>query len=322
MTEDSVPGAMHRTVLLDEAVEALAIDEARRDGLFVDGTFGRGGHSRLILSRLSERGRLLAFDKDPQAVAVAEGLARQDARFAIEHHSFATLAQALDARGIGQVDGVLMDLGISSPQVDEAARGFSFRADGPLDMRMDTTRGVPAAEWLASETQDNLEKVIREYGEERFAFQIAKAIVARRAIEPIVSTGQLAALVAGAVKTREKGKDPATRTFQAVRIFINKELEDLEAGLNQAYARLAPFGRLVVISFHSLEDRIVKRFLASKASVPQPDRRLPIRAADLPRPQMKLLARVRPGAAEVDANPRARSAVMRAAMRLPEGGAA
>jgi 16S rRNA (cytosine1402-N4)-methyltransferase len=325
MTEPSASGASgyaHRTVLLEEAVDALAIDEARRDGLYVDGTFGRGGHSRLILSRLSARGRLLAFDKDTQAIAVARQLAADDARFAVEHDSFATMAAALSARGIAQVDGVLLDLGISSPQVDEAARGFSFRADGPLDMRMDTTRGLSAAAWLATETRDNLEKVIREYGEERFAFQIAEAIVARRSVEPIVTTGQLAALVAGAVKTREKGKDPATRTFQAVRIFVNQELEDLEAGLNQAYARLAPFGRLVVISFHSLEDRIVKRFMASKASVPQPDRRLPIRAVDLPQPDMKLLGKMKPSAAEIAANPRARSAVMRCAMRLPHGVAA
>ncbi len=325
MTEPSASGASgyaHRTVLLEEAVDALAIDEARRDGLYVDGTFGRGGHSRLILSRLSARGRLLAFDKDTQAIAVARQLAADDARFAVEHDSFATMAAALSARGIAQVDGVLLDLGISSPQVDEAARGFSFRADGPLDMRMDTTRGLSAAAWLATETRDNLEKVIREYGEERFAFQIAEAIVARRSVEPIVTTGQLAALVAGAVKTREKGKDPATRTFQAVRIFVNQELEDLEAGLNQAYARLAPFGRLVVISFHSLEDRIVKRFMASKASVPQPDRRLPIRAVDLPQPDMKLLGKMKPSAAEIAANPRARSAVMRCAMRLPHGAAA
>ena len=319
MTEQSASGYIHRTVLLDEAVDALALDDARRDGIYVDGTFGRGGHSRLILSRLSARGRLVAFDKDPQAVAVAQQLARDDGRFAIEHDSFATMRAALAARGIAQVDGVLLDLGISSPQVDEAARGFSFRADGPLDMRMDTTRGMPASEWLATETQDNLEKVIREYGEERFAFQIAKAIVARRAVEPIATTGQLAALVAGAVKTREKGKDPATRTFQAVRIFINQELEDLEAGLTQAFGLLAPFGRLVVISFHSLEDRIVKRFLASKASVPQPDRRLPIRASELPQPEAKLIARMKPSDAEIAANPRARSAVMRCAMRLPQG---
>lgn len=322
MTGQSASGYVHRTVLLDEAIDALALDDARRDGIYVDGTFGRGGHSRLLLSQLSERGRLIAFDKDPQAVAAAEQLASEDSRFAIVHDSFATMESALRARGIAQVDGVLLDLGISSPQVDEAARGFSFRADGPLDMRMDTTRGVPASEWLATASQDNLEKVIREYGEERFAFQIAKAIVARRAVEPIATTGQLAALVAGAVKTREKGKDPATRTFQAVRIFINQELEDLETGLTQAFGLLAPFGRLVVISFHSLEDRIVKHFLANKASVPQPDRRLPIRASELPQPLAKLLGKRKPSDAEVAANPRARSAVMRCAMRLPQEGRA
>ncbi len=318
MNDVTVPEYTHRTVLLDEAIDALEIRDARRDGIFVDGTFGRGGHSKKILGQLSAQGRLLAFDKDTQAVAVAEQLAAGDQRFSIVHDSFATMGEASSALGVAQVDGVLMDLGLSSPQVDQAARGFSFRADGPLDMRMDTTRGMPASAWLATETQDNLEKVIRDYGEERFAFQIAKAIVARRAVEPITSTGQLAALVAGAVKTREKGKDPATRTFQAVRIFINKELEELEAGLTQAYGLLAPYGRLVVISFHSLEDRIVKRFMASKASVPQPDRRLPIRAVDLPQPEMKLLTRIKPSETEIAANPRARSAVMRSAMRLPE----
>jgi 16S rRNA (cytosine1402-N4)-methyltransferase len=318
MNDVTVPEYTHRTVLLDEAIDAREIRDARRDGIFVDGTFGRGGHSKKILGQLSAQGRLLAFDKDTQAVAVAEQFAAGDQRFSIVHDSFATMEEALSSRDVAQVDGVLMDLGLSSPQVDQAARGFSFRADGPLDMRMDTTRGMPASAWLATETQENLEKVIRDYGEERFAFQSAKAIVARRAVEPITSTGQLAALVAGAVKTREKGKDPATRTFQAVRIFINKELEELEAGLTQAYGLLAPYGRLVVISFHSLEDRIVKRFMASKASVPQPDRRLPIRAADLPQPVMKLLARTKPSDAEIAANPRARSAVMRCAMRLPE----
>ena len=318
MNDVTVPEYTHRTVLLDEAIDALEICDARRDGIFVDGTFGRGGHSKKILGQLSAQGRLIAFDKDTQAVAVAEQLAAEDQRFSIVHDSFATMEAALSSRGMARLDGVLMDLGLSSPQVDQSERGFSFRADGPLDMRMDTTRGMPASAWLATETQDNLEKVIRDYGEERFAFQIAKAIVARRAVEPITSTGQLAALVAGAVKTREKGKDPATRTFQAVRIFINKELEELEAGLTQAYGLLAPYGRLVVISFHSLEDRIVKRFLASKASVPQPDRRLPIRAVDLPKPAMKLLARIKPSDAEIAANPRARSAVMRSAMRLPE----
>jgi len=320
MSYAAVPEYLHRTVLLDEAVDALSIVDARRDGIFVDGTFGRGGHSRHILERLSTKGRLVAFDKDPQAVAVAQKLAQEDSRFVIVHDSFATLDVQLAALNIEKIDGVLLDLGVSSPQVDEAERGFSFRADGPLDMRMDTTRGMAASEWLATATQENLEKVIRDYGEERFAFQIAKAIVARRAIEPLVSTRDFAALVASAVKTREKGKDPATRTFQAVRIFINQELEELEAGLNQAYERIAPFGRLVVISFHSLEDRIVKRFMADKANVPQPHRRLPVRAVDLPSPLMKLLGRVKPSEEEIAANPRSRSAVMRCAMRLAPGG--
>ena len=305
MTEtNTVPGAFqHRTVLLDEAVDALDLTGERINGTYIDGTFGRGGHSRLV-----------AFDKDPQAIATAEQV--QDPRFTIVHDSFATMIDALAARGISQVDGILLDLGISSPQVDDASRGFSFRQDGPLDMRMDTTRGMSAAEWLATATEQQLEKVIRDYGEERFAFQIAKAIVARRAIEPISTTREFAAIVANAVKTREKGKDPATRTFQAVRIFINKELEDLEAGLSAAYAVLAPGARMSVISFHSLEDRMVKQFLASKAKVEQPDRRLPIRAVDLPQPLMKLITKTKPSDLEVEANPRARSAVLRVAERL------
>jgi 16S rRNA (cytosine1402-N4)-methyltransferase len=314
-----VPEFLHRTVLLEEAVEALALQGARSDGIYLDGTFGRGGHSRRILSVLGGRGRLVAFDKDPQAIASASEIT--DPRFDIVHDSFATLDAALSTRGIGQVDGVLLDLGISSPQVDDAARGFSFRADGPLDMRMDTTRGLSAAEWLATETEENIEKVIRNYGEERFAFQIAKAIAASRAIAPISSTRQLAQIVARTVKTREKGKDPATRTFQAIRIYINQELEELEIGLQQAYVRLAPHGRLVVISFHSLEDRIVKRFMASKAHVEQPDRRLPIRAVDLPQPEMMLISKAKPSAEEVAGNPRSRSAVMRVAQRLPAAGA-
>jgi len=312
---NTVPGAFqHRTVLLDEAVDALDLTGERINGTYIDGTFGRGGHSRLILSRLGPQGRLVAFDKDPQAIAIAAAV--QDPRFTIVHDSFATMIDALAARGISQVDGILLDLGISSPQVDDASRGFSFRQDGPLDMRMDTTRGMSAAEWLATATQQQLEKVIRDYGEERFAFQIAKAIVARRAIQPISTTRELAAIVADTVKTREKGKDPATRTFQAVRIFINKELEDLEAGLSAAYAMLAPGARMSVISFHSLEDRMVKQFLASKAKVEQPDRRLPIRAVDLPQPLMKLITKTKPSDLEVEANPRARSAVLRVAERL------
>ncbi|HVK95472.1 MAG TPA: 16S rRNA (cytosine(1402)-N(4))-methyltransferase RsmH [Noviherbaspirillum sp.] len=319
MSEKAVSESQHRTVLLEEAVDALAIDGARANGVYVDGTFGRGGHSRRILERLGPQGRLIAFDKDPQAVATAAAIG--DARFEIVHDSFATMGEALASRSATRVDGILLDLGISSPQVDEAARGFSFRLDGPLDMRMDPTRGISAAEWLATEAEQTIEKVIRDYGEERFAFQIAKAIVARRAIQPISSTRQLAEIVAHAVKTREKGKDPATRTFQAIRIYINKELEDIEVGLNAALEKFTPHGRLVVISFHSLEDRIVKRFMAAKANAPQPDRRLPIRAVDLPQPELKLIAKVKPSAAEVAANPRSRSAIMRVAERTAATGA-
>jgi 16S rRNA (cytosine1402-N4)-methyltransferase len=314
MTEQSVPEFQHRTVLLDEAVDALNITGLRADGIYVDGTFGRGGHSRKILESLGPRGRLIAFDKDPQAIATANTIV--DPRFEIVHDSFATMAEALQERNIAQVDGVLLDLGISSPQVDDASRGFSFRADGPLDMRMDTTRGMSAAAWLAIADEQTIGKVVREYGEERFAVQIAKAIVAGRAVQPISTTRQLAAIVANAVKTREKGKDPATRTFQAIRIFINKELEELEIVLDQAFGQMSLQGRLVVISFHSLEDRIVKQYMASKAKLPQPDRRLPIRAVDLPQPQLKLISRVKPSDAEVAANPRARSAIMRVGERL------
>ncbi|MEO8169584.1 MAG: 16S rRNA (cytosine(1402)-N(4))-methyltransferase RsmH [Oxalobacteraceae bacterium] len=316
MTIQTVPEFQHRTVLLDEAVDALALEGVRTDGIYVDGTFGRGGHSSKILQRMGANGRLIAFDKDPQAIATARELS--DPRFEIVHESFATMGEAFVERGIVQVDGVLLDLGISSPQVDDAARGFSFRLDGPLDMRMDSTRGISAAVWLATESEQQIEKVIREYGEERFAFQIAKAIVAGRTVEPISTTRQLAAIVARAVKTREKGKDPATRTFQAIRIFINQELAELEAGLNQAFEYLAPNARMVVISFHSLEDRIVKQFMAAKANVKQPDRRLPIRAVDLPQPQMRLISKIKPTESEISGNPRARSAIMRVCMRLSD----
>ncbi|KAA0181967.1 16S rRNA (cytosine(1402)-N(4))-methyltransferase RsmH [Cupriavidus cauae] len=315
----------HRTVLLDEAVDALVW---RPDGVYVDGTFGRGGHSRAVLARLGPEGALVAFDKDPAAIAEAGTI--KDARFSIEHASFAAMGERLAG---AKVAGVLLDLGISSPQIDDAARGFSFRFEGPLDMRMDTTRGITAAEWLAQADEQDIARVIRDYGEERFAVQIAKAIVARRS-EPgdggrLATTADLAALVAKAVKTREKGQDPATRTFQALRIFINQELADLESGLSAAYDLLEVGGRLVVISFHSLEDRIVKRFMQAHAR-PQQDadpalRRAPLRAADLPQPTMKLLGRVKPGARETADNPRARSAVMRVAEKLapaaPQGGA-
>ena len=303
----------HKTVLLDAAVDGLNLTGDRIHGTYIDGTFGRGGHSRLILNQLSDRGRLIAFDKDPQAIACANQI--QDPRFTIIHDSFASVHSSLSELGITRVDGILLDLGISSPQVDDAGRGFSFRSDGPLDMRMDTTRGISAADWLATESEEKIREVIKEYGEERFAFQIAKAIIACRQVEPITRTRQLAQIVANAVKTREKGKDPATRTFQAIRIYINQELEDLKTGLISGLALLDKEGRFSIISFHSLEDRIVKQFFASNSTVIQPDRRLPIRAIDLPQPPLKLVERIKPSDAEVSANPRARSAILRISER-------
>lgn len=297
---------IHQTVLLNEAVDALAV---RPDGHYVDATFGRGGHSRLILQRLSAQGRLTAFDKDPQAVAVAQELAARDGRFFIRHEGFRQLSGLAPA----SADGVLMDLGVSSPQIDDPARGFSFRNDGPLDMRMDTTRGQSVAQWLETADVSTLSEVIREYGEERFAQSVAKAIDRRRQERgPIRTTGELAEVVAGAVKTREPGKDPATRTFQALRIFINAELEELQQALTASLQVLRPGGRLVVISFHSLEDRMVKQFMAghSRAVV---DRRAPF--AEPPPTRLAEVHRIMPSAAEVQANPRARSAVMRVATR-------
>lgn len=302
----------HTTVLLDEAVDALI---TRPDGVYVDGTFGRGGHSRLLLQRLGPNGRLLAIDRDPQAVASAStGETRvSDPRFSIHHTSFGQMLPTLAALGVTAVDGVLLDLGVSSPQIDDPARGFSFRFDGPLDMRMDTTRGESAADFLARADERHIAEVIRDYGEERFALQVAKALVARReGGSPVRTTRELSDVVARAVKTREPGQDPATRTFQALRIFVNAELEELEQGLKAAIEMLSPGGRLVVISFHSLEDRIVKTFIArhSKAEV---DRRAPFAE---PKPmQLKSLGRVKPNVTEVQANPRSRSAVMRVAER-------
>ena len=295
---------LHTTVLLQEAVDALVTDP---QGLYVDATFGRGGHSRLILSRLQPAGQLIAYDKDTEALAEAARI--QDARFSIRHQGFASLNELPPHSAAG----VLMDLGISSPQIDNPARGFSFRADGPLDMRMDTTRGQSVADWLATAEQRQIAEVIREYGEERFAGPIAKAIVTRRQERgPLASTLELAELVAGAVKTREPGQNPATRTFQALRIFINAELEELEQALKATLEVLQPGGRLVVISFHSLEDRIVKQFIArhSRAVV---DRRAPF--AEPAPTLLRALGRIRPSQAEVSANPRARSAIMRVAER-------
>ena len=300
----------HRTVLLEEAVDALAL---RADGAYVDATFGRGGHSRLILGRLDPRGRLIALDRDPEAVAAAKRIS--DARFNVVHASFAELAGVLDRLGLEGVDGVLLDLGVSSPQLDDAARGFSFRRDGPLDMRMDTSRGQTAAQWLDTAGEAEIREVIRDYGEERFAKQIAKAIVAARQRGPVVTTGQLADIVGAAVRTREKNKDPATRTFQAVRIYLNQELAHLSLALPQILELLTPGARLAVISFHSLEDRIVKQFMrdAARADVPI---RLPLRARELPQPRLRLIGKpVRPSADEIAANPRARSATLRVAER-------
>ncbi len=296
----------HCTVLLNEAVDALHIQP---DGHYIDATFGRGGHSRLILSRLSPAGRLTVFDKDPQAIAEAQALAQQDARLTLRHEGF----KALGDVGVACADGVLMDLGVSSPQLDDPGRGFSFRFDGPLDMRMDPTRGMSVAEWLAEADIPQMAEVIREYGEERFAQQIAKAIDRRRQERgPLRTTAELAEVVAGAVKTREPGKDPATRTFQALRIFINAELEELQQALNASLQVLKPGGRLAVISFHSLEDRIVKQFIALHSKEVY-DRRAPFA---LPKPMaLRSIGRIMPGSAEVAANPRARSAVMRVAER-------
>ena len=300
----------HRAVLLEEALSALAV---RADGVYVDATFGRGGHSRAILAALGPAGRLVALDRDPDAVAAARAI--RDPRFAVVHAPFSELARALEGQGVGQVQGLLADLGVSSPQLEDPARGFSFRADGPLDMRMDPTRGVSAADWLATATEQQIREAIRGYGEERFAKQVAKAIVDARAREPLLRTEQLAAVVAAAVRTREAGQNPATRTFQALRILVNRELEEISMMLPQATARLAAGGRLAVISFHSLEDRLVKRFLkaCSADSLPAD---LPIRARDLPQPPLTLVGRAqRASDAEVAANPRARSATLRAAER-------
>ena len=301
----------HVTVLLTEAVEALAI---RPDGVYVDGTFGRGGHARAILARLGAAGRLIAFDRDPAAIEAGRALA--DSRLTLVHAPFSALAGELGRLGVARVDGLLLDLGVSSPQLDEAARGMSFRFDAPLDMRMDTSRGQTVADWLAEASVADITRVLRDYGEERFAHAIAKAIAAARTGGAVATTRQLAQIVEKAVRTREPGQHPATRSFQALRIFINQELEELSLVLPDAVARLAPGGRLVAISFHSLEDRIVKRFMRDEARGPQLPARLPLRAQDLPAPRLRLVGKSqRPGEAEVAANPRARSAVMRVAER-------
>ena len=303
----------HITVLLNEAVDALAV---REDGIYVDGTFGRGGHSRLILSRLGSQSRLIVFDKDPQAIEAAQKLAEQDGRVTVVHDGFSSFQTTLDKLGIEEIDGALFDLGISSPQIDDGARGFSFRFDAPLDMRMDPTRGMSAAEWIATASEQDLHEVIKNYGEERFSRQIARAIVAQRTESPIDTTRKLAQLVAQNVRTRERGQDPATRTFQAVRIFINRELEEVEAVLPQVMGRLKQGGRLAVIAFHSLEDRIVKQFVKKYSQHPPLPRWAAVKEADLPLPPLKAVGKaIKPGVEETASNPRARSAVLRVAER-------
>lgn len=305
----------HRPVLLAEAVTALLESpllqtEVPEKSIVIDGTFGRGGHTRALLGAIRSDAELIAFDKDLQAIAEAKKIS--DTRFQIIHSSFASMSQHAEPASVA---GVLLDLGISSPQVDEAERGFSFRRDGPLDMRMNTTTGLTAAQWLNQAGVDDIAHVIKTYGEERFALPIAKAIVARRELkQPLATTMELANLVAGVIKKREPGQDPATRTFQALRIFINKELDDLVIGLQAALDLLKPGGRLVVISFHSLEDRIVKQFMQMHSAVEVP-RGLPIRAKDLPQGELELISRVKPSGIEISDNPRARSAVMRVAQK-------
>ena len=308
----SPAAASHVTVLLHEAVDALNV---REDGVYVDGTFGRGGHSRLILSKLGTQGRLIALDRDLTAVAHAQTIA--DARFTMVHAHFSEMAEVLAEIGVHAVDGVLLDLGISSPQIDQGDRGFSFRFDGPLDMRMDQSRGKTAAEWLAVISEKQLVEVIKDYGEERFAKQVARAIVKEREDgHAITTTGQLAKIVAGAIPKIEPGQNPATRTFQALRIFVNQELEELSLVLPDCLRLLRQDGRLAIISFHSLEDRIVKRFIQSEQDRDNLPAGLPIRASELPQPRLLAVGKaVKPSTAEVAANVRSRSAVLRVAAR-------
>jgi 16S rRNA (cytosine1402-N4)-methyltransferase len=305
---------IHEPVLATEAVDALA-PEARPDGTFLDATFGRGGHARRILARLGPRGRLIAIDRDADAIAEAQNIG--DPRLSVVQARFSALREVLEERGITALDGALLDLGVSSPQIDDPQRGFSFRGDGPLDMRMDATSGETAAQWLARASEGQIREVIKTYGDERFAQQIAKAIVAARQTGPLTRTRQLADLVGKAVRTREPGQDPATRTFQALRIHVNQELEELSLVLPQLMAALRPGARVAVISFHSLEDRIVKNFFRDHARPGRMPERLPVREAELPAPKLRLVGKpVRASDAEVAANPRSRSATLRVAERL------
>lgn len=305
----------HVPVLLDESMQALAIQQA---GYYLDGTFGRGGHARALLDRLGPSARLLAVDRDPEAVAVGAALAASDPRFEIEQARYSQLPRLAQARGwTGRINGILLDLGVSSPQLDDPERGFSFNADAPLDMRMDPSAGQNAADWLASASEQNIADTLRELGEERFARRIARSIVAARQQAPISTTKQLAALIERTVPTREPGKHPATRSFQAIRIQINAELDELRSALAGVCELLANGGRLAVISFHSLEDRLVKRFIRDEAQGAKIPKGVPVRDAELCRRLRPIGQSTRPSAAEIERNPRARSAVLRIAERLP-----
>ncbi len=306
----------HAPVLLEQAVEALAIDRgSRAAGTYVDATFGRGGHARSILSRLGPHGRLIAFDRDADAIASARSL--QDSRFTAVQTRFSALEQTLRSLAVQSIDGILLDLGMSSPQLDNSERGFSFRTDAPLDMRMDRSGGETAAEWLARATEGQIKEVVKNYGQERFAAQIAKAIVAARTRRPVTRTRELADIVGAAVRTREPGQHPATRTFQALRIHINQELEELSLVLPQARSMLTAGGRLAVISFHSLEDRIVKNFIRDSAHPQSVPERLALRASEMPQASMRAVGKPqRATPAEIHVNPRARSAVLRVAEKL------
>lgn len=306
--------SQHVTVLLQEAVDALVTDS---DGFYVDGTFGRGGHSALVLQHLSSSGRLLGIDKDLSAIAVANERFAKDARFEIAHGSFAELAELVEARGMtGKVSGVLLDLGVSSPQLDEAERGFSFQNDGPLDMRMDQTRGQSAADWVNNAAEDDIVWVLKEYGEERFAKRMARAIVTEREKSPFSRTKHLAEVIKEANPAWEKGKHPATRAFQAIRIQVNNELTDLDAVLEQALNVLAVGGRLVVISFHSLEDRVVKRFIRRQEQGDPVPMRVPIRDEQLNKRMRSCGKALKASDGEVDSNVRSRSAIMRTAEKI------
>lgn len=318
----------HRSVLLEATVSALIAPrfQAKRwaafdstlppvEGTFVDATFGRGGHSRYLLQFLAPTARLVVFDKDPTAIEFALALQHEDPRVVVCHDGFTNMASRLNELGINQIDGVMMDLGVSSPQLDDAERGFSFMRNGPLDMRMNNSTGPTAAEWLATADLDDIKEVIADYGEERFAFQIAKAITTRRESSPLHTTHDLAELVAGTVRTREKNHHPATRTFQAIRIYLNRELQELTDALPLTLDLLKPGGRLAVISFHSLEDRIVKQFIAAASNPAAPYARLPMAPLDLPEAWLDNLGRVLPDNSEIDGNARSRSAVLRVAER-------